>query len=158
MLGFFLEPFHSSIRKQLSGSPKFYLFDLGVQRSLSRTLDIPLRSGTYMYGQAFEHFVINEIHRLNEYNSRDFQLSYLRTKSGLEIDIILDRPGLPLALVEIKSKQRIDRRDLKSLISLGRDIPNSESFCLSRDPKMMRIDNVRCLPWKEGIKELFSIP
>ena len=42
MIGFFLEPFHNSFRKRLVEKPKFYFFDPGVVRSLSRRLSVPL--------------------------------------------------------------------------------------------------------------------
>ena len=35
LLGFFLEPFHRSLRKRQRANPKFYFFDIGVQRALS---------------------------------------------------------------------------------------------------------------------------
>ena len=38
------------------------------------------------------------------------------------------------ALVEIKSTERITDEDIRSLIILGKDVSNSEAFCLSRDP------------------------
>ena len=34
LLGFLLEPYHKSIRKQQRQNPKFYFFDSGVKRAL----------------------------------------------------------------------------------------------------------------------------
>ncbi len=42
MIGFFLEPFRNSFRKRLVEKPKFYFFDTGIVRSLSRRLSVPL--------------------------------------------------------------------------------------------------------------------
>ena len=57
MIGFFLEPFRNSFRKRLVEKPKFYFFDPGVVRSLSRRLSVPLTAKTSAYGDAFEHFI-----------------------------------------------------------------------------------------------------
>lgn len=154
LIGFLLEPFNESIRKRQSGNPKFYFFDTGVQRALENTLTVELKPQTYAYGIAFEHFIINEINRLQSYSEKDFRFSYLRTKDGVEIDLIIERPGLKRALVEIKSTERVNEDDLRPLQSISKDISNSEAFCLSRDPIPKKINNILCLPWQQGLIEL----
>lgn len=154
LLGTFLPPFHESIRKRQAASPKFYLFDTGVRRALQRLLNVPLAEQSYEYGQAFEHFIVNEVHRLQSYKQLDYELSFLRTHDQAEIDLVIERPGMPRALVEIKSTPRIEAGDLRSLIRLGNDIANSELFCLSRDPHPQLIQGVACLPWRQGLVEL----
>jgi predicted AAA+ superfamily ATPase len=154
LLGFVLEPYHQSVRKRQRQAPKFYLFDTGVRRALDRTLTIDLKPGTYAYGKAFEHLVIAEAIRLNEYKQKDFHFSYLRTKDDAEIDLIADRPGAPTALAEIKSKQRIDERDTRSLERFAADMPRSEAFILSTDPMAKRIGQVQAFPWQQGLAEL----
>lgn len=154
LLGFQLKPFHLSIRKRQRKNPKFYLFDLGVQHALARTLSVPLVVQTSAYGEAFEQFVINEIQRLNFYFKKDWELSYLRTKDDAEIDLIIDRPGLPMALVEIKSSARVDETSIAQLSRLAKDFPKHEAFCLSQDPMARIVSGVQCLPWMQGLREL----
>ena len=154
LLGRFVLPFHESVRKRQTGNPKFYFFDHGVKRALDRTLNVPLLPQTYEYGNAFEHFVVNEIHRLQVYHQLDYELSYLRTHDNAEIDLIIERPGLPRALIEIKSTEHIREQDLRHLISLGKDIPSQQSLCLSRDPHPKVIEGVACLPWRRALVEL----
>ena len=67
---------------------------------------MPLRTGTYEHGKAFEHFVITQIVHLSRYRFPDWRLSYLRTGAGVEIDLVIERPGMPEALIEIKSSER----------------------------------------------------
>ncbi|MCX6123479.1 MAG: AAA family ATPase, partial [Proteobacteria bacterium] len=67
LIGFYLQSFHRSIRKRQRESPKFYLFDTGVRRALANTLNLPLDPSTFEYGNAFEHLVVLECHRLNSY-------------------------------------------------------------------------------------------
>lgn len=154
LVGFLLEPFHESIRKRQLGNPKFYFFDSGVQRALNNTLTVELKPQTYAFGTAFEHFVINEINRLQSYAKKDYRFSYLRTKDGVEIDLIIERPGLKRALVEIKSTARVAEDDVRALQQLGNDVPNSEAFCLSLDPAPKKIGAVACFPWLIGLEEL----
>lgn len=63
LMGFLLPGYHKSVRKAQKIQPKFYFFDLGVQRALEGTLDSPPVKGTSTYGQYFEAFVINEIYK-----------------------------------------------------------------------------------------------
>ena len=154
LVGFLLEPFHESIRKRQRENPKFYFFDTGVQRALSKTLTVELRPHTYAFGLAFEHFVVNEINRLQSYAGKDTHISYLRTKDGVEIDVIVERPGLKRALIEIKSTERVTDDDVRGLQLLGKDISNSEAFCFSLDPTAKKIGEVKCFPWQRGLEEI----
>ncbi|MBM3461296.1 MAG: ATP-binding protein [Armatimonadetes bacterium] len=156
LLGFLLEPYDTSIRKAVSGKPKFYFFDLGVQRALARLLQTPLTPATSLYGETFEHFVILEVMRLNAYLRKDFRFYYLRTKDDVEIDLIVDRPGQPLALLEIKSTDRIRPDKLRRFLAISRDFPNAEAFCWSQDPATQKIDHVIARPWREGLERLFD--
>ena len=156
MIGFYLEPFHHSFRKRLVGKPKFYFFDPGVVRSLSRRLSIPLTPKTAAYGEAFEHFVILEFIRLASYFKPDYRFSYFRTMSDVEVDLVVERPGKPLLCIEIISTEIIDKPCIKSFINITKDIPNCEAIVLSQDRFMKKFDHVTCYPWKKGIEASFS--
>jgi len=75
---------------------QFYLIDSGIQRALLDELSIAVRPKTYQFGCAFEQFVINELVREISYGRRDYRLSYLQTGAGLEIDLVVERPWMPL--------------------------------------------------------------
>ena len=156
LVGFYLRPYHTSIRKSQRLSPKFYLFDTGVCRALKGTLSIPLQSQTYDFGEAFEHFIILDIMKLAEYNRKNWKYFYLLTKDGAEIDLIIDRPGESTLCIEIKSSDRVTEMDIRNLISLGSDVPKSDLYCFSRDPIRKQIQNVLCLEWQKGIREIFQ--
>lgn len=154
LLGFMLEPYHTSVRKRQRLSPKFFLFDPGVTRAINGTLNVELAPSTYAFGKAFEHFVLLEIIRLSDYRSNDYRFSYLRTKDGAEIDLIIERPGSNVALVEIKSTDRIDERDIREVSRFLSVFPGAEAFCLSRDKVRKRIGDVLAVHWMEGLNEL----
>ena len=154
LIGTLVESFHESVRKRQRENPKFYFFDTGVQRALENTLTVDLLPQTYAYGVAFEHFIINEIQRLQSYQQKDYRFSYLRTQAGVEIDLIVERPGKKRLLLEIKSTERAGPEDVRNLKRLAPEISNSETLCMSRDPVPKMIDGVRCVPWQLGFKEM----
>jgi predicted AAA+ superfamily ATPase len=154
LLGFLIPQFHESVRKRQRANPKFYFFDCGVQRALADELNVSLSPQTGHYGYAFEQFVINEIYRMQSYLRKDYRLSYIRTGAGVEIDLIVERPGLSRAAIEIKLATAISRSDIHSLLALGKHIPNCSLFCFSSDPVPKVIDGVQCLPWQQGLTEI----
>jgi predicted AAA+ superfamily ATPase len=158
LLGFFLEPYHSSIRKRQRQQAKFYLFDIGVKRALEGALRTEPSPQTYEWGRAFEHLVILEAHRLNAYLQFDYKFSYLKTQGQLEIDLIVERRGEPTWAIEIKSAAEIDIVELRRLKDLAAAIPHSRPvvFCTAAQRKV--IDGVLVIPWEQGIDELFSLP
>lgn len=155
MIGFFLEPFHNSFRKRLVEKPKFYFFDPGIVRSLSRRLSVPLTPKTAAYGEAFEHFILLEFQRLGSYFQPEYRFSFIRTSSDVEIDLVVERPGKPLLCIEIKSSDTIHERDISSFSRLTREIPDCEAIVLSQDRFMKKFGHVICYPWKQGIEECF---
>lgn len=157
LLGFHLPAFHKSIRKAQRQSPKFFLIDPGIKRALDRTLSVELLPQTYAWGDAFEHWVILEVLKSVSYRRLDWSLSYLRTKDDAEIDLIIERPGKPMALVEIKSKSKVVAADAKALESLGPDVDQkAERLLLSLDPLEARFGKTRALHWQKGLEALFS--
>ncbi len=154
LLGFLLEPYHTSVRKRQRQAPKFFFFDPGVTRALGGLLNVELVPGTYGFGRAFEHFVLLEMVRLNSYGQKDYRFSYLRTKDGAEVDVIVERPGGCPALVEIKSTDHVDERDIRSLTQFLPDFPNADLLCFSRDPVRKQIGDVLAVPWQAGLEEL----
>jgi predicted AAA+ superfamily ATPase len=158
LVGFMLEAYETSLRKSVSGKPKFYFFDIGVQRALARLLHLPPTPQTSLYGETFEHFLILECYRLNAYHRTDYHLYHLKTKDGVEIDLILERPGEPLILIEIKSTRSIRPEKLRRFLHLSRDFSGARCFCFSQDETPQRIEHVSALHWTEGLRELFSVP
>src|SRR3989338_353426 len=156
LLGFYLEPYSRSIRKRQSQHPKFYFFDSGVVRTLTQQLDVKLKPHTYAYGKAFEHLVVLETVRLNDYLEKNFKLSYLRTKNGLEIDLILEK-GSKTFIVEIKSSDKIISDDLNSLEILAKDFPEAKKYVLCLEKKARLIDGIKILHWQTGLCEIFNI-
>ena len=157
LIGYMLEPYHGSLRKRVHQKSKFYFFDLGVVRALAQHLSLPLLESTHAYGHAFEHFFINESIRLAAYYQKDFKFSYLRTTTDQEIDLIIERPGQPTLLIEIKSTREVRKEMLKPLILLKDEFPDAKAYCISNDPYAKQIEDITVLPWKQALNTMFEI-
>ncbi len=156
LVGFFLEPFQNSFRKRLGKTPKFYFFDTGVVRALTNQLHVPLIPGTSYFGEVFEHFVILQCRQLASYYHRDYRFSYLKTKDDAEIDLIVERPGLPILFIEIKSSQQVQVEQLKTLRKLSNDFENCKAICLSQDAYAKNLDGIYVFPWAQGMQKYFG--
>ncbi|HXF28813.1 MAG TPA: DUF4143 domain-containing protein, partial [Chlamydiales bacterium] len=155
MIGFFLESFHNSFRKRLVEKPKFYFFDTGIVRSLSRRLSLPLIPKTAAYGEAFEHFIVLEFIRLASYFQPEYRFSFVRTTGDVEIDLVVERPGKPLLCIEIKSSDTVNEQDISAFSRLTKDIHNCEAVVMSQDRFMKKFDHVTCYPWRQALIEFF---
>lgn len=156
LIGFFLEGFEHSFRRRLSTKPKFYFFDVGVTRALARLLSLPLIPSTSAYGDAFEHFVILECIKLCSAHHSEYRFSYMKTKDDAEVDLVVERPGLPILFIEIKSSTAVTHESLSTFIRLTHDFGECECLCLSDDPLEKMIEHVRVIPWRMGLQRYFG--
>ena len=154
LMGFHLDAYHGSVRKQLRQAPKFYLFDVGVARAMAHLLNVVPTPGTSYYGDLFENLVVAEVLARSSYEALDWQCSYLMTPSGREIDLIIKRPGRPLALVEIKSTRAVRVDHAEALQAFLPDFPDADCFLWSQDPRPQRMGRIQALPWEQGLAML----
>lgn len=153
LIGFLLEPYLKSTRKRVHRSPKFYFFDIGVCRSLANLLSVPPHPSTAYYGDLFEHFLILEFIRREAYQRKGYCFYYLSDETS-SVDLLMERPGKPLAIVEIKSATQVQKRHLSSLISMKKSFPEADLFCLSQDSSAQDFDGILAYPWREGISHI----
>ena len=158
LLGFKLEAYHTSIRKRQRQNPKFFWFDLGVARSLQKHLGVPVPASTSAYGDMFEAFIITQIRAGLEYQVGQYELSYLLTKDGAEIDVIVERAGQPTLCIEIKSSEVVRREQLRNLQKLSSSMENAIAICIYNGDVPMQIDGIDVLPWREALAEHSLVP
>jgi predicted AAA+ superfamily ATPase len=155
LIGFELQPFDLSVRKRQRKNPKFFFFDTGVTRALAGQLELPLLPRTFAYGKVFEQFVITEIFRLMKAFEKDWRMSYLTTKDGAEIDLILEIGRSSRIAIEIKSSDRVDEMEVRAFERLAGDISEARLLFVSNDPLPQRYGRVECLYWRAALAELF---
>lgn len=115
-----LQPWYRNLTSQVVKSPKLYWLDIGL-----------LRQGTgqwgEMSGEMFETLVIGEIFKWIKTMSPDTGIYYYRTRSGMEVDLILEtKKGL--IGIEIKKRSTVSAVDTRSLRSIA-DHLGSEWYC-----------------------------
>jgi len=153
LLGFYLPAFHESVRKSQRLSPKFFLIDNGIKKALEGSLDQKPSPRTSVYGELFEHFVIQEIYKLNEYYQKDYQLSFFSTKNHVEVDLILSK-GKGHILIEIKFSEKIDEKEVHTLHRVAESFPRVKGvYYLSRDPGRYKMESVLCVHWREFLRD-----
>jgi predicted AAA+ superfamily ATPase len=154
LVGFYLDAYHSSVRKQLRQAPKFYFFDTGVTRALAQMLTVTPAERTSYYGDLFEQFVVTQLRSRSVYENLDYKLSYLMTKSQMEIDLVVERPGKPLALIEIKSTTAVSEDDFRTLDHFSDEFEGAELYIWSRDKVAQKRGRIHAVEWRQGVAAL----
>lgn len=152
LVGFRLDPWRKSLRKRLSGHPKFYLFDLGVTNAINRHLGTP--PDNVLRGRLFEQFIIGETYRILKYIQGEARLYYWRTNTGAEIDLVIEKQGKLCAAFEIKAKKEIGGNDLSSFRSFCADNPEVPCFLICEANEPYRDGTIEVLPWSNFLKRL----
>jgi len=144
LVGFFLYPYLKSARKRMSRQPKFYFFDNGVTRALLGSLQDP--PTPLERGRLFEQWILQEIVRLNEYDQKDWKLSFWRTSHGAEVDVLISRGTKLLYAIECKFKRQPSSSDLSGLRSFHENHPEIPCFIVSPVNQSYRLSFARILP------------
>jgi uncharacterized protein len=126
MIGFFLFPYSTSIRKQLTKTPKFYFFDNGVVRAIQGMVNS--EPSNQEKGYLFEQMMIQEAVRINRYLEKDLKLTFWRTTGGAEVDLVFSKGNKIVFAVEFKSSPHINIRDLSGLKSFAEEYPKVPKF------------------------------
>lgn len=108
-----LRAYSKSLRVQIAKSAKTYFTDTGLARFVAGQRG-ELFEKTPDFGRYFEGFVINEIRKQCEYHGLPWRLSFLRTKSLREVDLVVRTPDTTFAL-EIKSAEHDSADAMQSI-------------------------------------------
>lgn len=151
LLAFRLPIFAKRAKRELSVHPKFYLFDAGVYRILRPRghLDRPEE----IEGLALEGLVAQSLVAWNDYNEEKHEISFWRTRAGLEVDFIVYGPKGLWAL-EVKNSRRISPSDIKALEAFCIDYPTAKGVLLYRGEERIYVKNILCIPVEPFLKQL----
>jgi predicted AAA+ superfamily ATPase len=109
---FLIQPYHKNLTSALVKTPKLYWFDNGLLRHLSGLgFDIDNE-------QLYENYVASEIIKYIRTNRLDVKLSFYRTRSGMEIDFILESIYGIIA-IEVKNRSTISKSDFTNMKRLS---------------------------------------
>lgn len=144
LLGHTLPPWRRSKNRRLIETAKFYLFDVGLVRALTGMK--MMQPGTEEFGRAFEHCLIEEVRACLSYQNKDLPLSYWRTSTGLEVDLVIGQADLA---IEFKASEKIGNYDTKNLRAFASDqkVKQALLVCLIKEPRQLE-SGILALPWK----------
>jgi len=106
-------PFFKNLRKEISKSPIYYFYDLGIRNYISGQFDHSvLDPGS---GFLFQNFIQN---RLINFQSENSNVRFWRSKDGAEVDFIIEKEGkiIPIEAKFKSLKKPAVSRSLRSFI------------------------------------------
>ena len=151
LTGRFLPSFQKNPKRRVILAPKFYYFDVGIVNFLIKRGKIEM--GSEAFGNAFEHFIYQEIYAHSSYSGLNYPIAYWRTASKIEIDFVL---GDHEVAIEVKSTKMANPRHLKGLKSFSEEYRVGKSILISNDPYPRQINDILVLPWKVFLQKLWD--
>lgn len=151
LTGRFLPSFQKKPKRRVIMAPKFYFFDIGIANQLVKRGRIEF--GSELFGKAFEHFIYLELFAHSKYTDLNYQISYWRTTSQIEVDFIL---GDHEVAIEVKSTDMVNNRHINGLKSFSEEYSVKKLLVVSNDPYPRQIENVTILPWKIFLDQLWA--
>lgn len=157
LLGYFIQPYFSKLkRKDIVASPKFYFFDVGVVNGLTGQ-NIEELTGS-IAGHAFEHYILMELIAYKGLNDLDFDITFWRTHTGLEVDFIL---GDGEIAIEIKLGGSVRLSQLKGLVTFTEEAKPRRSIVVCQVPQKQKLEDskggiIELMPWNLFLKELWE--
>ena len=138
------------VKRKTVETSKFYLFDTGVARRLTRRKEVV--EGTPEYGHLFETLVHHELRAYLDVRIRDGVINYWRTQSGTEVDFVVGNVA-----IEAKSTKLVDKRDLNGLRAIAEEGSFDHRIVVSREPVSRLQDGVEILSYDDFVARLWGV-
>lgn len=146
-IGFSVPGFSRSPRKNLTSTPRFFFFDLGIRHAAAGAnpgADVVLADP----GRVCEQWVGIELWKRLNYLGTG-RLHHLRTKDGAEVDFIIEQEGRFIP-VEVKWTERPGRDDARHVITFLEEQKQPAGWgyvvCRVGRPELLH-DRVLAIPW-----------
>jgi predicted AAA+ superfamily ATPase len=151
LVAFELTPFTKTIKRKSVSKSKIFMFDVGVSNYMKGVGTLSPKSEEF--GNAFEHFCLQEMRAAISYKNKLQTMNYWRSTTGdFEVDCIL---GKEMA-VEIKSSDRFQEKYLKGLKAFKEEGLVKRHILISRDPVKRVVDGIEVMPYELFFKELWK--
>jgi predicted AAA+ superfamily ATPase len=157
-----LPAFQPQVKVREVGHAKYYWIDQGIARSAAGLAGEPVDAD--WLGRALETLVFHELRVYNHTTGRDRPISYYRTRSGLEVDFIVQLQRQTssrrtrIVCIEVKSSRRWERRwetPMRDLYASGRvDVARMVGVYLG--DTRYRFDGLDVVPVADFLAELFA--
>jgi len=151
LIGAWLPAWRPRAKIKEARHPKFYLFDTGVVRALSRRLREPLEAAER--GALLETLVFHELRAQIAYSGCGGELSYYRTASGSEVDFVWTR-GRHAVGIEVKASARWRPEYGRPLADLHRAGAATGCYGVYLGDRLLQDGPIRVLPLQAFLREL----
>lgn len=156
LVGYYIFPYKKRVKRDIiSSTPKFYLFDIGASNILARRTISSLQGPEA--GKAFEQLILLELMAYKKMNDKPFDITYWRTKTGLEVDFILDNAEIA---IEVKISNRVRKTDLKGLLAFAQEHLTKRLYVVSTEPTARKVVHediqITVLPYKDFLQKLWA--
>jgi len=146
-MGFTVQAYTRSARKNILSTPRFFFFDIGVRHAaagLTPSVDT-VRADP---GPVFEQWVGAELWRRLQYLG-DGRLYYQKTRTGAEVDFVVERGGV-LTPIEVKWTDVPTQSDARHVLAFLDEhrgqAPHGYVICRCAMPQQIH-ERVTALPW-----------
>jgi hypothetical protein len=147
-----LAPWHANLGKRLIKTPKLYFVDTGLLCALLGIRAAGQLSQHPLRGAVFENWVVTEILKSRLHRSLPADLHFFRSRSGLEVDVLVDS-GAALLAAEVKSGRTIasdffaSLEELRGLLAGSRPPRDLRARLVYGGDTSQKRRKVEVLPW-----------
>jgi predicted AAA+ superfamily ATPase len=153
LLGFWLPAWKLKPGTKLVAHPKFFFFDAGVARTLSRRLAYPPTPEEY--GTLFETMLFHELRAYLSYEQLQYPLSYFRTHDDVEADVVLETQQGFVAL-EFKASNEWRTSFNAGFNRLREELPGITCVGVFTGARAQKGEGYTVLPWTEFLAALWG--
>lgn len=150
LIGRYLPSFQKKPKRRVIQAPKFYYFDIGITNHLLKRGRIEM--GSESFGNAFEHFIYQELCAHSNYSGENYSIAYWRTTSQIEVDFIL---GDHQIAIEVKGTDNVQSKHLKGLKAFSEEYIVEKQIVISNDPMDRKVGNILVMPWRKFLDRLW---
>ncbi len=143
--------FTKRAKRRMAVHPKFFLFDVGVYRTLRPKG--PLDSDSEVDGSALETLFFHHHRALGEFTQWDQELFYWRTAQKAEVDFV-SYGGLGIFAFEIKRGAVLRQEELNALKLFKQDYPMAKCFFLYGGREERLLDQIQILNFEKALWKL----
>ena len=131
--------------------PKFYLFDNGVANGMLGNFT----ASRDRIGILAEQLVLNQLVHSAWAHDVDITISTFRTRSGLEVDYIVELSN-KLFAIEVKTSDDVVSDDLTGLGFFNERFRGkvASAFVFHMGKTARKFGKIWSLPWQEGLREI----
>lgn len=128
-----LQPYYENLTSSSIKSPKLYFCDIGILRRLAGLTGEP-------NGAVFETYAVAEIFKWIKTNQKNVEIYFLRTRSGLEVDLLLKTDRGIIGL-EIKSAKKLSSADYRPMLQVAESLGKKwlGGICVYRGNQIIKL-------------------